>query len=129
MRLSKNVGAQKVKGKEEELVVSFHGVAYVDLAPLLYPGVSKIHGAFMVQPFNETEMMEKFNLKTIFTEDIVKTMIGAQRSNSGLGGGKNAGKKTDAKAKVWMTQYVINTESASYIQIIIIYDNSTAIIY
>lgn len=86
-------------------MVSFHGVAYVDLAPLLYPGVSKIHGAYMVQPFIETEIMEKFNHKTIFTEDIVKTMIGAQRSSSGLGGGKNAGKKTDTKAKVWMILY------------------------
>lgn len=89
-----------MKGKEEEVAVSFHGVAYVDLAPLLYPGVSKIHGAFLVQPFNETEMIEQFNHKSILTEDIIKTMIGAQRSSSGLGGTKNAGKKTDTKTKV-----------------------------
>lgn len=31
-------GGGKGKGKEEEPVLSYHGVGYVDLSPLLYPG-------------------------------------------------------------------------------------------
>jgi hypothetical protein len=37
--------ATKSKGKqtasEEEVVISYHGVAYVNMAPLLYPGVNR----------------------------------------------------------------------------------------
>ena len=39
--------------------ISYHGIAYVDLAPLLYPGVCRVAGAFRIHPFNEVEMMEK----------------------------------------------------------------------
>lgn len=31
-------GGGKGKGKEEEPVLSYHGVGYIDLSPLLYPG-------------------------------------------------------------------------------------------
>lgn len=31
-------GGGKGKGKEEEPVLSYHGVGYVNLSPLLYPG-------------------------------------------------------------------------------------------
>ena len=31
-------GGGKGKGKEEESVFSYHGVGYVNLSPLLYPG-------------------------------------------------------------------------------------------
>ena len=31
-------GGGKGKGKEEEPLLSFHGVAYINLSPLLYPG-------------------------------------------------------------------------------------------
>ena len=37
--------ATKAKGKqgalEEDIPISFHGVAYVNMAPLLYPGVKR----------------------------------------------------------------------------------------
>jgi len=38
--------ATKAKGKqaalEEDIPISFHGVAYVNMAPLLYPGVKRL---------------------------------------------------------------------------------------
>lgn len=37
--------ATKSKGKQtamdEEVAISYHGVAYINMAPLLYPGVNK----------------------------------------------------------------------------------------
>lgn len=37
----------------------FHGVAFVDLRRLLYPGVKRMRGAFSIQPFSEEEILEK----------------------------------------------------------------------
>ncbi len=31
--------------------ISFHGVVYMDLVPLLYPGVRRIHGVYRIYPF------------------------------------------------------------------------------
>ncbi|XP_032087353.1 cilia- and flagella-associated protein 70 isoform X2 [Thamnophis elegans] len=43
----------------EEDPISFHGVAYVNLVPLLYPGVKRIRGAFRVFPYHDSEVYEK----------------------------------------------------------------------
>lgn len=37
----------------------FHGVAFVDLGRLLYPGVKRMRGAFIIQLFSEEEILEK----------------------------------------------------------------------
>ena len=53
-------GGKKDKaGASDEEIISYHGIAYVDLAPLLYPGVCSVAGAFKIHPFNEGEMLEK----------------------------------------------------------------------
>uniref|UniRef100_W5M3G9 Cilia and flagella associated protein 70 n=1 Tax=Lepisosteus oculatus TaxID=7918 RepID=W5M3G9_LEPOC len=44
---------------EDDGQISFHGVAYVDMAPLLYPGVKRIRGAYPVVPFYETDLLAK----------------------------------------------------------------------
>ncbi|XP_072839051.2 cilia- and flagella-associated protein 70 [Pogona vitticeps] len=44
-------------GEEEQ--ISFHGVAFVNLVPLLYPGVKRIRGAFRVFPYHDSEVFEK----------------------------------------------------------------------
>ncbi|XP_006637093.3 cilia- and flagella-associated protein 70 isoform X1 [Lepisosteus oculatus] len=49
----------KDKGGEDDGQISFHGVAYVDMAPLLYPGVKRIRGAYPVVPFYETDLLAK----------------------------------------------------------------------
>ncbi|ETE63317.1 Tetratricopeptide repeat protein 18, partial [Ophiophagus hannah] len=51
-------GGGAVAGAEED-PISFHGVAYVNLVPLLYPGVKRIRGAFRVLPYHDSEVSEK----------------------------------------------------------------------
>lgn len=101
IRISQGNVGQKGKGKEDECITSFHGVAYVDLAPLLYPGVSKIHGAYLLHPYNELELMEKFNHKTTLTDDVIKNLTGVNRTSSPMGASKGGAKpaKVDAKTK------------------------------
>ncbi|XP_062387360.1 cilia- and flagella-associated protein 70 isoform X3 [Sardina pilchardus] len=58
MGAAKGAKAGKDKG-EDETQISFHGVAYVDLAPLLYPGATCVRGAYKLHPFYESELMLK----------------------------------------------------------------------
>ncbi|XP_036445879.1 cilia- and flagella-associated protein 70 [Colossoma macropomum] len=44
---------------EDEIQIPFHGVAYVDLAPLLYPGAKCIRGAYMLHPFYDSDLLLK----------------------------------------------------------------------
>eukprot|EP00731_Ephydatia_muelleri_P033352 Em0028g27a len=54
-----STGGTKGKTKEEEVAMSFHGVTYVNLAPLLYPGATKISGAYLLQAYNEGDINQK----------------------------------------------------------------------
>ena len=49
----------KGKSKEEEPLQSHHGVVYLDLSPLLYPGTSRMAGAFSLHPFSDTDVVSK----------------------------------------------------------------------
>ncbi len=92
----------KGKAKEEELVTSFHGVAYVDMAPLLYPGVKKIRGAYLVKPFSELDLTEKTGRKGTLMDDANK-LITSTRSSSSIAHAKvpaGKGNKFDGKPKV-----------------------------
>ncbi|KAG7276081.1 hypothetical protein CRUP_035157, partial [Coryphaenoides rupestris] len=51
--------AQGGKVSEPEQQISFHGVAYVDMGPLLYPGATRIRGAYRVHPFSESDLLAK----------------------------------------------------------------------
>ncbi|XP_060060633.1 cilia- and flagella-associated protein 70 isoform X2 [Erinaceus europaeus] len=44
---------------DDENQLSFHGVAYVNMVPLLYPGVKRIRGAFHVHPYLDSIVYEK----------------------------------------------------------------------
>lgn len=48
-----------VQQPEENPEIPFHGLVFVDVGRLLYPGVSRIRGAYSIQPFIEAEMMKK----------------------------------------------------------------------
>jgi hypothetical protein len=41
--------------------MSYHGVVYVDMQPLLYPGATQIKGAYKINPFVENEFQDKVN--------------------------------------------------------------------
>ncbi|XP_076787316.1 cilia- and flagella-associated protein 70 isoform X2 [Arvicanthis niloticus] len=49
----------KLEKTEDENQLSFHGVAYVNMVPLLYPGVKRIRGAFHVYPYLDGTVFEK----------------------------------------------------------------------
>lgn len=51
--------AAKGKGGDDDAHVTFHGVVYINMAPLLYPGVKRIRGAYRVHPYLESEVLEK----------------------------------------------------------------------
>ncbi|KAJ7305728.1 hypothetical protein JRQ81_010094 [Phrynocephalus forsythii] len=50
-------GMSGTGGDEEQ--ISFHGVTFVNLVPLLYPGVKSLRGAFRVFAYHDTEVFEK----------------------------------------------------------------------
>ncbi|CAF0845464.1 unnamed protein product [Rotaria sordida] len=45
--------------KDEDTGISYHGVAYIETAPLLYPGATRLRGAYKIVPYNETEYKSK----------------------------------------------------------------------
>ena len=93
--------ASKTKGKGEE-ELSFHGIVYVDMAPLLYPGVKKIHGAYLIKPYDENEIFEKTGRKTTSIDESVKLNLIAKSSNASALPSKATGAKTgklDSKPK------------------------------
>jgi hypothetical protein len=50
-------------------MMSYHGVSYIDMAPLLYPGATQIKGAFKVVSYSESEYNTKVlrkNLNSFF---------------------------------------------------------------
>nr|XP_009297486.1 cilia- and flagella-associated protein 70 isoform X2 [Danio rerio] len=81
-------GAKQSKDKmgEEEIQISFHGVVYMDLVPLLYPGVRRIHGVYRIYPFYEADLLNK----TQRTHSVLKEYIraapppGRARANSSV---------------------------------------------
>lgn len=57
---------------EEDQHIPFHGVAFVNMGRLLYPGVTRIRGAYSIHPFSDSELLNKvallfFNLFTSIT--------------------------------------------------------------
>nr|XP_047138555.1 cilia- and flagella-associated protein 70-like isoform X2 [Hydra vulgaris] len=93
--------AVKPKSKDEECSYTYHGIAYVDLAPLLYPGVQCIHGAYLVHPYTENEALKKLKRKGVFNDEFVKKMINVESINNSLGTSKSSKQgKQDSKNKI-----------------------------
>ena len=68
--------------KDEEILPSYHGVAYVNLTPLLYPGVSKVNGAYCLQPYVDTEVQEKTRRKMGSTVEVAMRSVSQAGSRS-----------------------------------------------
>ncbi|KAM9305428.1 cilia- and flagella-associated protein 70 [Gastrophryne carolinensis] len=69
---SKSKPAKTEKQSEEDPVVSFHGVAYVNLVPLLYPGVKRLRGAYRILPYQEADVLEKTKCRSSIMRDLVR---------------------------------------------------------
>ncbi|NXE98122.1 CFA70 protein, partial [Menura novaehollandiae] len=68
---------------DEDKQISFHGVAYVNMLPLLCPGVKQIRGAFRVFSYQDSEVFEKTKIQhSIFRDlrsrlSLTKEVLGA----------------------------------------------------
>ncbi|XP_010862616.2 cilia- and flagella-associated protein 70 [Esox lucius] len=93
--VTKGGKAGKDKAAEEDSQISFHGVAYVDMGPLLYPGTRRIRGAYQIYPFYDSDLQ----LKAKRNVSILKESIGAlpnqcrERAPSSVGSCKMAPSK------------------------------------
>ena len=52
-------GKGKGGGGDDDTHTSFHGVVFLNLAPLLYPGVKRIRGAYRVHAYTDADVVEK----------------------------------------------------------------------
>ena len=48
--------------KDEDLNITYHGVVYLDMQPLLYPGSTQIKGAYKIHPYIEGDYFSKVNI-------------------------------------------------------------------
>ncbi|XP_040831876.1 cilia- and flagella-associated protein 70 isoform X2 [Ochotona curzoniae] len=74
--------AGKSEKIEDESQPSFHGVAYVNMVPLLYPGVKRIRGAFHVHPYLDSTVYEKTKCLSSLFRDTAHHLI----QNNKIGG-------------------------------------------
>ncbi|KAH3852510.1 hypothetical protein DPMN_095020, partial [Dreissena polymorpha] len=96
MRLPQPAGG---KGKkDDDGSVSFHGVAFINLAPLLYPGVKRIRGAYKIYSYTDQALYEKTKRRAGFGEEAAKIANNIlNRSTASPGPKKGAGKDKDDK--------------------------------
>ncbi|NXD44663.1 CFA70 protein, partial [Copsychus sechellarum] len=60
----------KMDKGDEDKQIAFHGVAYVNMAPLLCPGVKQIRGAFRVFTYEDSEVFEKTKIQHSIFRDL-----------------------------------------------------------
>ena len=68
-------GKGKGGGGDDDTHTSFHGVVFLNLAPLLYPGVKRIRGAYRVHAYTDADVVEK--VRTVPYESTVPYLFGA----------------------------------------------------
>ncbi|XP_059148313.1 cilia- and flagella-associated protein 70-like isoform X2 [Physella acuta] len=89
---------QLSKGKkEEDTQPSFHGVAFLNLAPLLYPGVDRVRGAYKVVAYTEHAVAEKTKRKPVTLEDRLAQSSNRVNNSPAQKKGAQAQDKKDGK--------------------------------
>ncbi|XP_058266386.1 cilia- and flagella-associated protein 70 isoform X3 [Hemibagrus wyckioides] len=103
---------------EDEIQISFHGVAYVDFALLLYPGVRRIRGVYRIHPFSESDLLMKTKRQASVVSESVKALVAeaclrptssCKAASSKVLGGKES-KEEMKKAKPAQTESVTDVE-------------------
>ncbi|XP_023187676.1 cilia- and flagella-associated protein 70 isoform X2 [Xiphophorus maculatus] len=86
---------------DENPEIPFHGLAFVDMGRLLYPGVSRIRGAYTVHPFYESELLNKAKRKTSVLKEQAKiaTIQAKSRVSLAVATPKKGTKNYDAGSK------------------------------
>lgn len=72
---------------DEDKQIFFHGVAYVNMMPLLCPGVKQIRGAFRVFTYQESEVFEKVRAGQAGSVPALRLRL----RRAGLGAGSTGG--------------------------------------
>uniref|UniRef100_G3UNY5 Cilia and flagella associated protein 70 n=1 Tax=Meleagris gallopavo TaxID=9103 RepID=G3UNY5_MELGA len=86
---SKGKTSKADKGDEDRQIF-FHGVAYVNMMPLLCPGVKRIRGAFRVFAYQDSEVLEKTKRQQSVLRDLrpqislIKEGLGTPGTSSSL---------------------------------------------
>ncbi|KAJ0056819.1 hypothetical protein NL108_018210, partial [Boleophthalmus pectinirostris] len=79
---------------EETTEIPFHGVAFVDMGRLLFPGATRIRGAYCVQPFSESLLSNKAKRSVSVLNKYAKAVATAARTTSAKKGAvKRSAKK------------------------------------
>lgn len=86
------------KGKrDEDLAMSYHGVAYVDMAHLLYPGATRIKGAFKIQPYSDQEYSTRTKRKLGLVDETLKVINNMYDRNFAIMPQKKDSKQSEKK--------------------------------
>ncbi|XP_064600847.1 cilia- and flagella-associated protein 70-like [Liolophura sinensis] len=106
--------AGKAGKKEEDGSIGFHGIAFINLAPLLYPGVKRIRGAYKVYAYSDLELMEKTKRKGGLADEAHKIANNILTRNSASPSHKKGkdGEKKDKENKKGASQ-MKSSETAS----------------
>ncbi|XP_024861279.1 cilia- and flagella-associated protein 70 isoform X2 [Kryptolebias marmoratus] len=75
--------------------IPFHGLVFVDMGLLLYPGVSSIRGAYAVQPFCQTELLNKRRVSVLKEQAKAAAVLAKGRAASAAGPHKKSGKNVN----------------------------------
>ncbi|XP_054627013.1 cilia- and flagella-associated protein 70 isoform X2 [Dunckerocampus dactyliophorus] len=94
-------GVASKMGTEEDPHIPSHGVAFIDMGRLLYPGITHIRGAYQIQPYSSTLLLNKAKRSVSVLKELFKSGGIKERCGTALGFSKtNAGKPKDAKGNV-----------------------------
>lgn len=112
---------------EDESQISCHGVVYMDLVPLLYPGVRSIHGVYRIYPFYESDLLSKTQRTCSVLKELSRAppAPGRTRANSSVDslrafpsktfenqrGNKDVPKKPDSQGKAAPSDSVTGLET------------------
>ncbi|XP_010782061.1 tetratricopeptide repeat protein 18-like isoform X2 [Notothenia coriiceps] len=85
---------------EEAQEIPFHGIAYVDMGRLLYPGVSRIRGAYSILPFSEAELLKKAKRSVSVLKEQAKAAANQRQARAASAAGSHkakAGRNSDGR--------------------------------
>ncbi|KAM8893823.1 cilia- and flagella-associated protein 70 isoform 3-T3 [Spinachia spinachia] len=87
MRLTKEAETKMLS--EGNLDIPFHGVGFVDMGRLLFPGVRRIRGAYSIQTFSEAELLKKAKRSVSVLKQHVKFAADQVKDRSGSAAGSH----------------------------------------
>ncbi|XP_055881107.1 cilia- and flagella-associated protein 70-like isoform X2 [Biomphalaria glabrata] len=103
--------------KDEDVSVGFHGITFLNLAPLLYPGVQTIRGAFKVIGYSDHLLAEKTKRKAGLLDETVKATQSSMNRLANSPVQKKGGKDGDKRDKKQAAKSEADSESQASINV------------